>query len=126
MSNSEPLINMETGIKYCAGSKDFYLEMLQLFCDGYEEHLANISRTYETEDWKTYTVYVHALKSSSLNIGGEQLSSAAKELEFAGKKILESDNGDEGKEYIINNNEKVMKLYNDTILEAGKILSTNQ
>lgn len=118
--DTEPLINTELGLQYCAGSNDFYKEMLELFCNSYDERVANISKALQSEDWKTYTVYVHGLKSTSLNIGGEKISAAAKELEEAGKRIQKSDN-DEDKEFIRKHQETVMNLYQKTVLEAQKI-----
>lgn len=124
MSESrELLINKETGIKYCAGSMEFYMEMLQLYCDGYEEHLTNITEAYKSEDWKNYTVYVHGLKSTSLNIGGERLSEAAKELEYAGKSIQASDNVDGNITFIREHHDGVMNMYKDTIAEAKSIIT---
>ena len=124
MSESrEILINKETGIKYCAGSTEFYMEMLQLYCDGYEEHLTNITEAYKSEDWKNYTVYVHGLKSTSLNIGGERLSEAAKELEYAGKAIQASDNVDDNITFIREHHDGVMNMYKDTIAEAKSIIT---
>ena len=57
-----------------------------------------------------------------MNIGAERLSTAAKELEFAGKSITESDNGREGKTYIREHHEAVMELYRATLLEGEKLL----
>ncbi|MGN0161037.1 MAG: response regulator [Lachnospiraceae bacterium] len=118
--DTEPLINTELGLQYCAGSNDFYKEMLELFCNSYDERVTNVTEALQAEDWKTYTVFVHGLKSTSLNIGGEKLSKAAKELEEAGKRIQKSDN-DEDKEFIRKHQKDVMNLYQATILEAQKI-----
>lgn len=117
------LINTEKGIQYCTGSREFYREMLELFCSGCDDRASDISGALKAEDWKKYTVFVHGLKSTSLNIGGVQLSEAAKDLERAGKVILESDQADEEKEYIKKQHENVMNLYKATVLEARKILA---
>lgn len=119
---SKSLINTETGLKYCAGSTEFYREMLGLFCSGYDERVANITEAFQSEDWTTYTVLVHGLKSTSLNIGGEQLSEAAKKLEDAGKSVRQSDHADEDKTFIKENNNDVMNLYKETVLEARKLI----
>ncbi len=122
-SCSKPCINTETGVQYCAGSRELYKEMLALFCSSYDEKAANITEALKAEDWKTYTVYVHGLKSTSLNIGGEQLSKAAKELERAGKAIQQSDNADEDKAYIKAHYNDIINLFKTTVLEAKKILN---
>ena len=49
------------------------------------EKLAEISALYESANWPDYAVKVHALKSTSLTIGAEELSTQAKALELAGK-----------------------------------------
>ena len=41
---------------------------------------------YDSADWENYAIKVHALKSTSLTIGAEDLSAQAKELELAGKR----------------------------------------
>ena len=88
----------------------------------YEEHLAKIEEALKNDDWNNYTVFVHGLKSTSLNIGGEQLSKAAKELELAGKAIRQSEHADENKAFIKEHHDIVMNLYSATIREARNIL----
>ena len=119
---SEPLINKETGIRYCANDEEFLTEMLETLVDSYEETLAKITKAYNSADWKNYTIYVHGLKSSSLTVGGEILSSAAKELEMAGKAIGREENTAENEAFIRSRHEEVMKLYKETIDEAGKLI----
>ena len=119
---AQSYINKALGLQYCSGSKEFYAEVLALYCSSCEDEIAKMQNALEAEDWKKYTVYVHGLKSTSMNIGAEQLSTAAKELEFAGKSITESDNDREGKTYIREHHEAVMELYRATVLEGEKIL----
>ena len=57
-----------------------------MFCSQYEEKREEIVSLYESENWKDYAMKVHALKSTSLSIGAEQLSEQARLLEQAGKK----------------------------------------
>ena len=61
-----------------------------------------------------------------LNIGGEQLSEAAKELELAGKSIEKSDNIEENKVFIKSHHDIVMKLYGDTIENVKNILKESE
>ena len=79
-------VNVELGLDYCAGDEDFYREMLRLFSAQGTEKREEISALYESANWKDYAVKVHALKSTSLTIGAEELSAQAKELELAGKR----------------------------------------
>ena len=120
--NTQSYINKELGVQYCVGSTEFYKEMLELYCNGYDEHTVKIEEAYHTEDWNNYTVFVHALKSTSLNIGGEQLSQAAKELEYAGRAIRESDHVEENKAFIKEHHDVVMRLYRDTVREAKNLI----
>lgn len=119
---SQSLINKETGIRYCANDEEFLIEMLETLVDSYEETLAKITNAYNSADWKNYTIYVHGLKSSSLTVGGEILSAAAKELEMAGKAIGREENTAENIAFIKSRHDSVMELYKETVEEAGKLI----
>ncbi len=79
-------INVELGLGYCGGEENFYREMLRMFCAQSGEKQAELAALYESAVWGDYAVKAHALKSTSLTIGAEQLSAQAKELELAGKR----------------------------------------
>ena len=111
-------VNIQLGLDYCGEEEDFYKEMLQMFCSQHTEKKAEIISLYEAGNWTDYAVKVHALKSTALTIGAEQLSAEAKALEQAGK------NGDI--EYIRQNQPLMLCRY-DTLcgsiaesLEGGK------
>ena len=78
-----PDINLEVGLQYCMNSKDFFVQMLTTFTDG--KKAEKIQAVFESGDWKNYQILVHALKSTSLSIGAENLSEQAKHLELAAK-----------------------------------------
>ena len=120
--DKQSCINIETGLQYCMDSMDFYKEMLELYCEGYEERIATLTEALEKEDWDNYTVTVHALKSNSLNIGGEQVAEAARKLEEAGKALRTSGQTDESRTYIMEHHDPVMRLYGATVEEAKNIL----
>ena len=82
-------INLETGLKYCMDSKSFFVQMLTTFTDA--KKADKIQEKYDASDWKNYQILVHALKSTSLSIGAESLSEAAKKLELAAKNKLEEE-----------------------------------
>ena len=119
---TQPYINQEMGLRYCMDSMEFYKEMIALFCDGYENRVAELTQALKSEDWETYTVTVHALKSTSLNIGGELLSKAAKELEAAGKALRASEQVDESKTFIKEHHNSTMQIYGAMVEEARTIL----
>ena len=84
-----PDISLETGLKYCMDSKSFFVQMLATFTDG--KKAEKIQEKYDASDWKNYQILVHALKSTSMSIGAENLSEAAKKLELAAKNQLEEE-----------------------------------
>ena len=49
-----------------------------------------LNNSYAEESWENYQVYIHALKSTSLTIGADELSGHAKELELAAKEADDS------------------------------------
>lgn len=122
-SDVKPYINTKLGLQYCMNSMEFYKEMLEMYCDEYEDCAAKLTEALKAEDWDIYTVTVHALKSTSLNIGGEQISNAAKELEAAGKALRASEQMDESRTFIMEHHDIAMQLYGATVEEAKKIIT---
>ncbi len=98
-------INVQMGLDYCCGEEDFYLEMLRMFYSQSEAKRDEIVALYTDANWKDYAIKVHALKSTSLTIGAEELSKQAKELELAGKK---QDVG-----YIQDNHSVLLRMYEE-------------
>lgn len=94
-------LNKDMGMMYCGDSEDFYAEMLKAYLNSgkYEE----ICEAYEKESWDIYRISVHALKSTSLSIGADEVSELAKELEKAAK--------DGDLNYIRTNHSFVMEKY---------------
>ncbi len=96
-------MNVRLGLEYCCGEKEFYLEMLQTFAGQSEVKKTEIQNLYDTADWENYAIKVHALKSTSLTIGAEELSEKARILEQAGR------NGDT--EFIRQNHSELIEIY---------------
>ncbi len=113
-SHSE-LIDKKTGLMYSANDEEIYKEFLQLFCNYKEEKKTNIMVAYEKEAWDEYGIAVHALKSSSLSIGGKKLSELAKKHEVAAK------GGDIS--FIRSEYKQLLELYDDTCVEIKKLLA---
>ena len=78
-----PDINLDVGLKYCMDSKSFLTEILSDFTE--EQRAKKIQAAFDAGDVKNYQILVHALKSTSLSIGAENLSEQAKALESAAK-----------------------------------------
>ena len=78
-----PFLNTKVGMSYCMDDEEFYTEMIGTYLKG--DKRTEISSAFGAENWEDYETYVHALKSTSLNIGAEALSEQAKALEYAAK-----------------------------------------
>ena len=79
-------IDVEAGVRYCANDKAFYMELVRKFAADEEGKRADIEESFAKEDWETYRIRVHALKSTSKMIGATALSEFAAGLEDAAKK----------------------------------------
>ena len=101
------MLDVKTGMGYCMDDEDFYVEILQTYFEDDKRDL--ISGAYESENWKDYETYVHALKSTSLNIGAVTLSEHAKALEYAAK--------EQNYDYIREHHQSVFQEYCE-LLEA--------
>ena len=109
-------IDVKLGMSYCGDMEEMFKEFVKMFCDRKAEIQDGLNADFSSENWKDYTTHIHALKSSSLSVGGKILSDEAKALEMAGHDYL---NGDESKlDYIKENHEKAMKLYDAFVDEA--------
>ncbi len=89
-------IDISVAIKNCGG-KETFMEALHGFWDAIAEKSDLIERYAAEEDWKNYTVLVHALKSSARLIGAEELGDQAAYLEQCGDimlRTMEEENGE--------------------------------
>ena len=110
-------IDVKLGMGYCGDMEELFKEFVQMFCERQAEVTEKLQNAFDTENWKDYTTHIHALKSSSLSVGGKILSEQAKALEMAGHAYL--NNNDESQiDYIRENHEKALKLYDAYVAEA--------
>ena len=78
-------LDVNRGVFLSGGTFESYLGTLAIFYkDGYEK-LKEITTSMESGNFELFTVYVHALKSASANIGAHKLSETAYTLEKAGE-----------------------------------------
>ncbi len=96
------LIEVEKGLKN-SGKAEIYLSLLKVFYESVDENAEAICRYYEDEDYKNYTIRVHALKSSARIIGALAFGEEAQQLENAGKA--------EDMEYIRSHHDEFMDKY---------------
>ncbi|MBO5486976.1 MAG: response regulator, partial [Eubacterium sp.] len=57
-------IHTQSGIQYCCGDKEFYVELLTKFAKDAERKGTEINEFFEKEDFENYTILVHALKGT--------------------------------------------------------------
>ncbi len=121
--NNYEYLNVELGLQYSAGMEDMYKNILTMFCNLKDEKKSKMQEAFDNEDWKNYTTFVHALKSTSLSIGSEKMSEAAKKLEMSGKILISGNTSElekyESEDYIKSHHAEVMEIY-DKLVEEGK------
>lgn len=79
-----PEIDYETALEY-SGSDDALLSVIKIFYESIDKKADEIEGYFDNEDYKNYTIKVHALKSSSRLVGATELGDHAEALENAGK-----------------------------------------
>ena len=80
-------IDKALGLSYVMDMEDLYQEILQVYLEEAPQMKADLENAFAAGDWDLYRTKVHALKSTSLNIGASALSEAAKECEFSCKRM---------------------------------------
>ena len=103
-----------------------YRNILQMFCNLKPEKQSKINEAFNNEDWNNYTTFIHALKSTSLSIGGEKCWDLAKDLETAGKMIIAEMTRElekiEAIEFIKTHHVEAMELYDKLVDDGNKYL----
>lgn len=103
-------LDVRQGILYCGGRRQ-YLNILKAYYEEGEEKCNHLDQLYQKQDWKNYTIQVHALKSTMKSIGALPLFEKAKSLETAGK--------NKDTDYILQNHEDMI-LEHQRVMEALK------
>ena len=101
--NIDPAI----GLKYCQQDVDFYKQLMLQFVEESANKKKGISDSLEKNDWKSYAIYVHAIKSTAKMIGAVELSQLAEQQEADAK----ADKADA----VLESKDKLMDLYEKTI-----------
>ncbi|MHC1721583.1 MAG: ATP-binding protein [Aminipila sp.] len=107
-------INVKKGMSYSGDDVENYRVLLEIYKNNGQESMDKIQAAYNTQDWKLYTILVHALKSTSLGIGAEVLSEKARLLESAGQSM--------DTVYILHNHEQLLYLYDKVVCDIAKYL----
>ena len=95
-------IDPEAALKN-SGSEETFKTVLKIFYDSIGSNHAELDECFASEDWKSYTIKIHALKSSARLVGALSLGEDAQLLETAGK--------EEDIEYIRQHHQPVMEEY---------------
>lgn len=66
------------------GSEELFMKILKEYYISIDKKAASITNHFDSENWHNYTIEVHALKSTSRQVGADNVSSLAAELEHAG------------------------------------------
>ncbi len=115
-------LDIQKGMLYCGGQQE-YRQILAAYYAEREENARMIVGLYEKQDWKNYTIKVHAIKSMMQNIGASPLAAKAKALEMAGKRndfdYIRKNHNDMMKEYDRVMEEIEQSPFIDTTGEAG-------
>lgn len=75
----------ESGLRYAAGDRDFYIEIVESFAADCDRNLPRIRSDWERQNLADYQIRVHALKSTARLIGANALSEMALKQELAAK-----------------------------------------
>ncbi len=73
-----------SGAMKLLGSESLYMSVLKEYYSSIDKKSSVINEHFREGNWKDYTIEVHALKSTSRQIGADVLSDLAAELEKAG------------------------------------------
>ena len=92
-----PGMDLQRSLEAC-GSPDVCKDVLRQYAESGPDMVDTLEYCLKKEDWKNYTVKVHALKSSSRLAGLDALSEKAARLEQDGHMILDSQPGSAGYE----------------------------
>ena len=80
-----PFFDPGLGVDYTGGDEELYLDVLTDYTKAGRATAEELNSLCAEQNWPEYIIKVHALKSTSLNIGAVQLSRFAKKLELSGK-----------------------------------------
>lgn len=100
-------LNVEEGLRYCAGDETFYLEMVKDFVAAAAERDEKLTQCLRDCNMKDYNVLVHSLKSSAKTIGSEDL--------FERARFLELESAKEDLEYVRDNHGELMKKMHELV-----------
>lgn len=120
-------LDEDLALSYCGGKETIYKTVLAMFVSLKPDKQVKMQAALDGGDYKGYTILIHALKSTALNVGSQELSTLAKSLEMAGKRYQEPDAPEDEQvvqiEYIRANHPRAMALYDSVAVAAEQLLA---
>lgn len=110
------ILDIPMAVESAEGDKDCVIFLFESFRDNVDKNKTDIVSSYEKEDYSNYTIFVHALKSTSKMIGAQNLSEMARKMEESGKA------GDF--DYIKANYDAMIAEYDAVVAEINDYLAT--
>jgi len=110
-------LDTKRGIRLSGGTVEYYFETLAAFHEDGQERKNEICKCLNGNDLPLYAIHVHALKGASANIGADELSKAAYDLEMAGRR------GD--LTFIESNNDHFQTMLEQILDNISNVLSTH-
>lgn len=105
-------LNTELALQYCGEMEELYLEMLGDYVKA--DKRGQLDSLLAAGNLGEYRIQVHALKSTSLMVGAEEVSAKAKELEMAA--------AEENVNFLNDNHSKVMEMYGELLNKISAAL----
>lgn len=107
-------IDMGEAMKHHTGEVEDFVNLLELYCIDGKRKCSLLRELKEKEDYKTYGIETHGLKSASANVGAMELSACAKEHEHAA--------GRQDVQFITDHFEELLRRYEDLLKEIENFL----
>ena len=99
---------------YTDHNEELYRSILEIYFNSSGNAMEKLKTAYENKDIRNYEIVVHSIKSTSLSIGAEELSAKAKKLEYAAR--------DGDIDFVRENHDELLSIYDEVIAEIGQIL----
>ncbi|MCI8508016.1 MAG: response regulator [Lachnospiraceae bacterium] len=78
-------INEKQALENMGGQRDMYKELLEYCLEFEVQRKGEIEEKFREQDWKEYTILIHALKGGMRSLGVEEIAQLAQAQEFACK-----------------------------------------
>lgn len=108
------VLDHELALKFLLGDEEAYNEIAEVYIETSNDKIADLDKFYDEKDWKSFSVVVHGIKSSSLSVGAQKLSDLAKAMEYAS----EEGNAD----FVEENYFTLLTMYQEVLTELRNYL----